>query len=389
MKSDTVFISDAVSQESHNNIVSAMGNFKRNGFNKPLFINFQNKTSHILIPIDTLPDKLLNKSGIIKARKQFLHALKYSVENFDIKIVLLAASTKRLFGKEIELRVNWEGKLDDNGFTLREFYPNTLFTNGDNGTSSLLELEIESISKKKKIKPENKIRCLFQKEDFHCSGAIVINGLGLLGTNSLKYLIGKNYCENQIVIISNHTNELQDIIGERDISVFSHLSKISGHNCIGKSSKIKLIINTTHNPSQLITAESISKIQNGQSIGVIDVAVPYGFPEEEFHKCNNVFRQDGGNAYVEEGLEYFFNPVICGLSENLLYVCFAETIALSTYLKGNPKEIENIRKLNLFNVNKATKDFVKSLFEKYGIGISPNPFSYNKRIDLSRIENVL
>ena len=82
--------------------------------------------------------------------------------------------------------------------------------------------------------------------------------------------------------------------------------------------KIRAIINCTHNPEQIISAEKINHIQNGQSINVIDVAVPYGFPEAEFSKCHNVYRQDGGNAYMNNTLEFFFNPELCALTENVL-----------------------------------------------------------------------
>jgi hypothetical protein len=74
--------------------------------------------------------------------------LKYAALNLDVKIVLLAASTKRLFGKEIELRVNWDGNLHHNGLTLHEPYPEIIFTNGDNVTADILNIEIDSIVRK-------------------------------------------------------------------------------------------------------------------------------------------------------------------------------------------------------------------------------------------------
>ena len=144
--------------------------------------------------------------------------------------------------------------------------------------------------------------------------------------------------------------------------------------------KIELIINCTHNPINLIDFETINHIQSGQTVNIIDVAVPYGFPEEEYLKCSNVNRQDGGNAYIENGLEYFFNPEICGLTENVIYGCFAETMCLAAYLKENPSDFEHIKDFDFFNVNRKTKDFVKGLFNKYQIGISPEPFNFNKRM---------
>lgn len=363
MKVKCLFISDSITEYHYSLLQNAVSNNYYEGFNKPLFMKFHNYSDCVLISLNSFPQEFLFKNGIIKARRQFLQALKYVVESLEVQIVLFAASTKRLFGKEIELRVNWDGNLDDTGFTLRELYPEILFTNGDNGTAAILNFEIDSILQKTDIISQN--------------NAVIINGLGLLGLDTLEYLLENNLKDDQIIIISNHTKDLKELVQNRQINVFSSIPDIE----IDEIDRIRAIVNCTHNPTSLITAENLKCIQNGQSIHVIDVAVPYGFPEEEFIKCKNVYRQDGGNAYVENGLEFFFNPEICGLTENVLYGCFAETIALSSYLKENPEEIEFVRNLDLFNVNTKTKNFVKGLFEKYGIGISPVPYSFNKKIE--------
>lgn len=362
MKNEYAFFSNLLNIKNQNDFINTQGRPIEDSFYKPVFLEYNQKTKGSLIALDNFPEDCASKNGIIKARKQFLQALKYSVENLNVSIVLLAASTKRLFGKEIELKVNWEGNLDKSGFTLRELYPHILFTNGDNGTAAILNLEIESVLQKTGVITHN--------------NSVIINGLGLLGLDSLEYLLSKNLSDEQIIIISNHTKDLKELISSRNIKIFPDIKSIE----INDIDKIRLIVNCTHNPTSLITFDNLKYIQNGQTIHVIDVAVPYGFPEEEFYKCKNIYRQDGGNAYIENGLEFFFNPEICGLTENVLYGCFAETVALATYLKENPEEIENIRQLDLFNVNKKTKSFVKGLFEKYGIGIAPVSFNFNKRI---------
>ena len=172
-------------------------------FYKPLFLQFDNETIGSIVFLDIIPDDCIQKNGIIKARKQFLNALKYSIDKLNIKIILLAASTKRLFGKDIELKVNWNGNLDDSGFTLQELYPDILFTNGDNGTALILEMEIDKILEKENIKPENENQCNYSENGFKCSGSVIINGLGLLGTNSLTHLIEKQFCDKQVIVISN------------------------------------------------------------------------------------------------------------------------------------------------------------------------------------------
>lgn len=362
MKNEYVCISNLANDIWHDNFKMSQGKPLNNSFYKPQFFEYNETYIGSLLAIYCNPQDCLSKSGIVKARKQFLQALKYAVETLNVKIVLLAASTKRLFGKEIELKVDWEGKLDNSGFTLRELYPEILFTNGDNGTAAILNMEIDSILHKAEIHSGN--------------NTVIINGLGLLGRDSLEYLLEKNLSDEQIIVISNYTKDLKETIAETNIKVFPNIMSID----IDNLHKISSIINCTHNPVSLITSESIDYIQNGQAIYVVDVAVPYGFPEDEFIKCDNVHRQDGGNAYIENGLEFWFNPEICGLTDNVLYGCFAETMCLAAYLKENPDKIDYIRSLDLFNVNKTTKEFVKGLFGKYGVGIAPEPLSYMKPI---------
>ena len=377
MTIDSVCISDAANDLWLSNYYIGFGKRNKSDILIPLLLEINNSTVG-LNTIESLPSDFLKKDGIVKARKQFLNALDNAHQNHNSKVVLLAASTKRLFGKNIELKVNSKGMLDDSGFTLKEKYPDVIFTNGDNGTSVILEMEVDAYLSKENIKPENFTHCQTCNGDVSCTGTVIINGLGLLGTNTLLHLIEKQFCDMQVIVISNFTKELESIIGKKNVQVFTHIKEIKNHCCLESSNKVKLIVNCTHHPSQMITSDSIANIQRGQKIHVIDVAVPYGFPEEEFKKCNNVTRQDGGNAFIDNGLEFYFNPEICGLTDNVLYGCFAETVAISRFMKENPGSEPLIRELDLFNVNKITKDFVHRLFEKYGIGIAPIPYNFMK-----------
>jgi len=357
-----MFLTDAINEYNYSLLIKAVSKSINEHYSKPIFITLNSTQNSSIITINTFAFEFFTKNGILQARKQFLQALKYSVERFDVKIVLLAASTKRLFGKEAEIKVNWDGLPDENGFTIQELYPHVIFTNGDNGTSVVFNSEIDRIISNLKIS-EN-------------GNAVMINGLGLLGTDALKHLLLKNTNPEQIYIISTHTKELKELIGTKNIGVFDSIQNIPQT----EARKITAIINCTHNPKSIITSECINYLQNGQLIHVIDVAVPYGFPEEEFNKCKNVTRQDGGNAYVAEGLEFFFNPEICGLTENVLYGCFAEAMCLSAYLKENPDRKDYIRNFDYFNVNEKTKEFVSELFEKFGIGIAPIPYNFMKKM---------
>jgi hypothetical protein len=361
MKTDVCFISDSLSKKHYKMNVNAFGDFYDSNHGKPMFIEFDEHSSNVLIPLNSLPSNYLTRQGIIKARVQFLQALKYSVEKLGAEVVLLAASTKRLFGKEANIRINDEGYPDKNGFTLQELYSDIFFTNGDNGTAIILNKEIDNI--------------LSNVSQNHKDNSVLINGLGFLGTDALKHIIEKHKYLNKIYVISKYSMELSEIIAENHIRVYDSITNITQKD----AQNISAIINCTHNPDSLITSDVINYFQNGQTVHVIDVAVPYGFPEEEFMKCKNVSRQDGGNAYIAEGLEFYFNPEICGLTDNVLYGCFAEAMCIGAYLKEYPNQKENLKDYDWFNVNDRTKEFVRKLFQKYNVTTAPVPYNYMKR----------
>ena len=134
-KVDVVFISnfrdDAERQKYL--IHSQIGSEFIDGFR----INMGEVYSRLKI-INTDTHELLTTKGRRKAKQQFLSATQWAVEN-GAKVVLLAASTKRLFGHDAK--------------ELKEKFPNVVFTIGDNGTAHLLlhdtlnAIKVENISK--------------------------------------------------------------------------------------------------------------------------------------------------------------------------------------------------------------------------------------------------
>jgi hypothetical protein len=73
--------------------------------------------------MDCVTEDLLSSRGRKKAKEQFISAADWA-EKHGAKVVLLAASTKRLFGEE--------------GKTIKELFPNLIFTIGDSGTMLML-----------------------------------------------------------------------------------------------------------------------------------------------------------------------------------------------------------------------------------------------------------
>jgi hypothetical protein len=78
-------------------------------------------------------------------------------------------------------------------------------------------------------------------------------------------------------------------------------------------------------------------------------------------------------------LEFYFNPEICGLTDNVLYGCFAEAMCIGAYLKEYPNQKENLKDYDWFNVNDRTKEFIRKLFQKYNVTTAPVPYNYMKR----------
>ena len=363
MKAEVVFLSNLTDENCFNNFYQFLRYEDNKDFYKPLFYTLNSKLLGTLIALNSLSLDFLNKKGILNAKKQFMAALKYAVNDLDVKVVLLAASTKRLFGKYCDDKVDFEGNPDKNGKTLSEYFPNVLFTNGDNGTAGLFNKEIDNILEKSGV--------------FSNGYSVLVNGAGILGLDALQHLINREISDDQILVMSSHTQDLKHIIANRNIQVFPNFEELATHN--GHS--ITAIINCTHHPKSIINHQRIQSIQNGQKVYVVDTAVPAGFPEEEYNKCENVYRQDAGNAWIDSGLEYFFNPEIANLAENVVYGCFAETMLLAMYLKEHPDKFNELKKFDFFTVNPETKSFVNGLFDKYNISIAPKPLNFNKIIE--------
>ncbi|MCX6155215.1 MAG: hypothetical protein NT007_13760, partial [Candidatus Kapabacteria bacterium] len=209
MKNEFVFMANILDYKMQTNYRNFLGKNIGSEIFRPMFLEFNNVLNGCLIQLDIFPEDCITKSGIIKARKQFLNAVKYSVHQLKTDIILLAASTKRLFGKNADERVNSEGLLISNGFTLSEYFPDILFTNGDNGTALILEMEIEA----------NLQEILSNNHKPN----IVINGLGLLGLSALEFLIDRNIDDEQIIVISNYTKDLKELINGKNIKLYQNL----------------------------------------------------------------------------------------------------------------------------------------------------------------------
>ena len=288
--------------------------------------------------INTDTHELLTTKGRRKAKQQFLSATGWAVDN-GAKVVLLAASTKRLFGRDAK--------------ELKEKFPNTIFTIGDNGTAYLLLTDTLRAIERNDISKEN--------------GQIAVLGAyGILGESMLEALTFRGY--NVIAVGDNATRliELEKKYGVETSSTMESLKNID------------LVVTCTHKKELQLTGEIIRTIKpKDKKLIVIDVAEPANLSKEEYQKNREfVIRQDAGNAYSKE-LSYVlgaFSYKKLSLSKGVVFGCFAEAMAIASMIKK-----DNYDARNWFEVNTSNIEIVAKMFDEVGLNV-PTPRSFGELV---------
>ena len=354
---DVVCIANYTTANVLRNVRNVQGDPIDGNFFKPLPYRLGNVNGAILL-LNSDPKDLQKPSGVKRARVQFMAGLDY-LKDSGIKVGVLGAGLKRVFGEEMEDEVDIYGGRGPERQTIQAYYPNILFTNGDNGTAVVLLQEVDDILRRASVIPGH--------------GKIVIVGAGLLGTETIKHLVAEGYRDSQIVIISSYSNDLKELLQGSNIAIYAGLDELDFD--------VDVLICCSH--KNLITAEQIRDL--GCSY-VLDVSAPAAFPESEYLKCGNVcacsqkvYRQDAGNAY-NAGLEYLFNPQHVDLSEHEIYGCFAEGTSLAHYLvnEGRNYAGKPLAERNYFVVSPEVKKMVSSFFSKVGFSKHPDPLCFGR-----------
>ncbi|MEI6378841.1 MAG: hypothetical protein WCO55_04215 [Candidatus Falkowbacteria bacterium] len=316
----------------------------------PMFYNFLDVRGAV-ISINSSHTDLANLTGIKNARVQFMAALN-SIVDQGLKTVVLAASLKRFLGKNGDERIDLSGVANKNGKTISEWCPNVIFTNGDCGTADIFNQEIGNLLELAGVSKGY--------------GRVGVVGAGILGTQAIKHLIGLGIDESQIFVVSAYSNDLREAIkGHEDVTIAASLEAMTN--------SLDAIICCTHSNS--ITKAQLYYVD---CKFVLDVAVPPGFTEEEYVKCKDVYRQDGGNAY-SENLFYQFDPSGIDLAaDKEMYGCFAEGTALSQYIykNGYMFQGQNLKNLNWFELSDLNLRIASSLFEQFGFSRHPHPLCF-------------
>lgn len=324
-------------------------------FFKPLYFSVKNIKGAIFL-INSDPADLKVISGIKRARQQFMAALS-QIKGSGVKVVVLGASLKRLFGPRLENKVAKNGCVDDvEGATLSELYPDIIFTNGDNGTSVIFTEEIEKMLERANIRPGQ--------------GKVALVGAGLLGSSALECLLKKNLEDYQINVISSFSHDIKIAMGYGNFYVHDSIDDLDTH--------IDFLICCTH--KNIVTGE---KINNLEIKYVLDVCAPAAFPENEYLKTKHVTRQDAGNAF-NEALVYSFNPEVIDSSQNEMYGCFAEGTSMAYYIKNfcTTKHLLKCKECNWFEINKNSQEMVREMFKKAGFSRHNQPKCFGRAVQI-------
>ena len=115
-----------------------------------------------VISLTSTTEECFKLSKKREVKRKFIAATEHAVKK-GARVILLAASTKRLFGRD--------------GKYLKEKFPNVIFTIGDNGTGLILIKDVFDAIKKSNLKKGAKI--------------VVVGPYGILGRIVLNALIDR------------------------------------------------------------------------------------------------------------------------------------------------------------------------------------------------------
>jgi len=253
--------------------------------------------------LDITTEDLTTSEGRKRTKRYFFNATQWAQDN-GAKVILLAASTKRLFG--------------ENGTEVKKLFPNLIFTIGDNGTFLLLREETLRALRNANLKPG------------YCRIGI-LGPYGFLGEMMVQTLIEKGY---DTIGAGPNISALERIAGKYGIEACQTFAEMG---------QVDAIIACTHSDKIRLNAENIELVRRpNKKLLVIDVAEPSNLKYREFQKCKDVVvRQDAGNAY-SSNLKYVLGPIsykMFRLTQGVTFGCFAEALSIASEIKQR-EEVE-------------------------------------------------
>jgi len=292
-------------------------------------------------------EELMTKNGRLRAKKYFIDAVTRAQKR-GAKVVLLAASTKRLFGRD--------------GHELKRLFPDMLFTIGDNGTATLLCKDID--------------HALANAGLNHGNPKILVLGCyGILGTAVTEHLLARRF---DVTGFGANQKALAEMAENYAITVATDINDIG---------KVDVVIACTHNANARLNGDNIERLRkHKRKLLVIDVAEPANLDEKTYRFCRDkIIRQDAGNAYSP-----LLSYVLGGISSRMLnllpkvaFGCFAESLALYHAIYHEHNHV--LLNQDWFQVNAANRALIADAFESVSI-TCPKRTCFNKPVASFKLE---
>lgn len=291
--------------------------------------------------ISVTAEELMTKTGRLQAKKYFIDAVIWAQKR-GAKVVLLAASTKRLFGRD--------------GQELKRMFPDMLFTIGDNGTATLLCADIDQALAGARLNQSN-------------TRILVLGPYGILGSEVTGHLLSRQF---DVIGFGANRNALAEMADGYGLAIADNLDDIG---------KVDVVVACTHNANSRLNRDSIDYLRKRhRKLLVIDVAEPANLDERTYQLCRDrVIRQDAGNAYSP-----LLSYVLGGLSSRMLnllphvsFGCFAEALALYHGIYHGHNHV--LLNRDWFQVNPANRALIADAFAAVSI-TSPKQTCFNKPV---------
>ena len=285
--------------------------------------------------IDVTARDLMTSEGRKRAKKYFLSAVEWAHAR-GARVVLLAAGTKRLFGTD--------------GKSLKERFPDMLFTIGDNGTASLLCAETLAALVQAGLTPES-------------SRVLVIGPNGILGKAVTAQLLRSGY---SVVGLSSRKEQA------KGIETYAEISEVG---------YVDAVVACAHAESTRLTKDRVGLLRKRyRKLLVVDVAEPSNMSHEAYQKCHMlVVRQDAGNAYSSK-LSYVLGAVsyrLFRLTRGVTFGCFAEAMTLAVEISRGTGA--NLHQVDWFTVTDDTVQLVADLFKRHSFTV-PAPRCFGRPV---------
>jgi predicted amino acid dehydrogenase len=289
--------------------------------------------------INFTAEEMYSREGRKLAKQAFIKAVAWAQEQ-GAKVVLLAASTKRLFGRY--------------GAELKALFPDMLFTIGDNGTAQLLNADVDRAIRVSGLKQPR---------------VLVIGPYGILGSAVCQHLQQKGY---PLIGFGSNAAYLQNFQQSTGIDVAFDWVDIG---------KVDLVVACTHSTEAKLTAEHIDLLRRaGQKLLVVDVAEPANLDRAEYRNCQDVvIRQDAGNGYSGD-LHYVLGDITAQklmLSRGTVFGCFAEAMALYHAVYREQQHV--LLNQDWFEVSAFNQHLVAEAFHSLRIGL-PEPHCFGQAV---------